>query len=159
MKRAIRNTAVLILSAPLAAAVHILALFRGRAEAVRLVGPLVTALSKASLRFWVPTIQDASEFNAFRQTMRTNIRRWRLLYDVRVVEDAPDRFEINVLNCPFCEVFPLLGLRELNEYFCRADWKLAEEHQGLWTFERTRTIAAGDGVCDHTYRRFISEQR
>jgi len=153
MKRSLRNAAVLIMSSPAIAAVYALALIRGKEQAIRLVGPFVTSAAKASLRFWVPEIGNASQFDVFRKAIRNNIKRWKPLYDVTIVDDSPDMFKINVANCPFCEVFPIVGLKDMNEYFCRADWEIAGDNRGKWIFERTHTIGAGHSLCDHTYRR------
>lgn len=145
--------------APTIAATYLLVLLRGRQEAIRRIGPRITAAAKASLRYWVPDIQDTSQFDLFRKKLRSNIGRWKPLYDVTVIEDTADRLQVHVANCPFCEVFPLVGLGELNGYFCRADWDIAGENRGKWTFERTRTIANGDGYCDHTYKRCSTPDR
>lgn len=149
----------MMMSLPTICLVYVLALVGGKERAIRLIGPLVTGAAKASLRYWVPSIQDASQFDVFRRAIRSNIRRWRPLYDVSVVEDTCDIFKINVTNCPFCEVFQLVGLRDMNSYFCQADVKIAEENKGKWIFERTRTIGAGDLFCDHTYRRITSTRQ
>jgi len=159
MKRALRNSTILLMSVPIIGAVYILALFRGKKNAIALTGPRITRAAKSSLRYWVPDIRDSSQFDVFRTSMARNLRRWKPLYDVTVVEDTPDTFKINVANCPFCEVFSLVGLSEMNPYFCQGDWEKAKDNKEKWTFERTRTIEAGAGFCDHTYRRIASDKQ
>ncbi len=159
MKRALRDSIILIISVPTIVSAYILALFRGKKNAIALIGPRITSAAKSSLRYWVPDIRDSSQFDVFRNSMRSNIRRWKLLYDVIVIEDTPDTFKINVTNCPFCEVFSLVGLKEMNPYFCQGDWEKAKDNKEKWTFERTRTIEAGADFCDHTYRRMASDKQ
>ena len=153
MKKALRNTTVFLLSLPLITAIHVMTLFRGRLFAERYFGPMITRAAKRSLRYWIPSIRDASQFDMFRHLLRQNIRRWKPLYDIRIVEDIPQAIRIHVCNCPFCEVFKFARLGEMNRYFCRADWDMADKNSGKWTFERTHTIAEGGRYCDHTYKR------
>lgn len=159
MKRALRDSIIFIISVPTVVLVYILALFRGKKNAIALIGPRITNAAKSSLRYWVPDILDSSQFDLFRKALRNNIRRWKFLFDMTVVEDTPDTFKINVANCPFCEVFAFVGLREMNHYFCQGDWEKAKDNKEKWTFERTHTIAAGADFCDHTYRRIALDKQ
>jgi len=153
MKRALRNAVVLIFSAPLILLIAVWSLFHGKEKAFRVFGPGLTRAAKRSLRYWVPDIRNASEFNAFKDRMKQNFRLWNLLYDIDIAEDSENTFKILVRNCPFCEVFALAGFGGINAYVCKADWEIAEDSKGKWSFGRYKTIAAGDRFCDHTYIR------
>jgi len=153
MKRALRNAVVLACSTPLILSLAGWSLLRGKENAIRAFGPGLTKAAKRSLRYWVPDIRDASEFTEFKDRMKRNFRMWSLLYDVDIAEDTEDTFKINVRNCPFCEVFTLVGLSDINKYVCKADWEIAEDNRGKWSFGRQYTIATGDRLCDHTYKR------
>jgi len=153
MKNAIRNAVVLTLNLPIIALIHAQSAFRGKKTAIRAAGPILTAAAKRALRYWVPAIAHPSEFGEFKTRMKSNFRLWSVLYDIEIAEDTPDTFKINVMNCPFCAVFAFVGLKDLNRYFCKADWEIAEDNKGKWIFERKCTIESGDGVCDHTYKR------
>jgi len=153
MKRAFRNIAVFLLSTPIIAAIYLLSIFRGKRAAICQFGPIITKAAKGSLRYWVPDISDPSLFDMFKTQMKSNIRRWKPLFDISIAEDSPDTFQIHVKNCPFCEVFAHVGLSDINKYFCKADWEIANDNRGKWVFTRTRTIESGDRFCDHTYRR------
>jgi hypothetical protein len=153
MKRALRNAVVLVCSTPLILSIAAWSLFRGKENAIRVFGPGLTKAAKRSLRYWVPDIRNASEFIEFKERMKRNFPMWSLLYDVDIEEDSEDTFKINVRNCPFCEVFTFAGLDDINHYICKADWEIAEDNRGKWSFDRRHTIAAGDRLCDHTYKR------
>ena len=153
MKRALRNTLVFAGCMPLILSIAVRSVFWGKENTIRAVGPSLTRAAKRSLRYWVPDIRDASQFDDFKKSMKRNFALWRILYDVDIVEDSQDTFKIQVRNCPFCEVFTFVGLSGLNKYICKADWEIAEDNRGKWQFARNCTIGAGDPFCDHTYRR------
>lgn len=153
MKRALRNTAALILCAPVIVLTYFRAFFQGKAKAMGHYGPALTRMARRSLRYWVPAISDAAEFDLFRKRMKNNLRWWRILYDIDIAEDAPGVHKVHVNNCPFCEVLSVAGLGDLNASLCKADWKVAEDNSGKWIFQRQHTIGSGDALCDHTYRR------
>jgi hypothetical protein len=158
MKRTIRHVVAFAACALIIILIYLQAMFRGKRRAVRSFGPIMTKAAKRALRYWVPDIPDASRFNDFKGRMKRNFRLWGLLYDIDVAEDTPDTFKIHVRNCPFCDVFTFVGLSDINNYICKADWEIAEDNRGKWLFERQHTIEAGDRFCDHTYKRNLQQQ-
>ena len=138
---------------PLMLSIAVRSVFWGKEKAILAVGPGLTRAAKRALRYWVPEILDASQFDDFKKRMKRNVALWRILYDVDIAEDSQHTFKVHVRNCPFCEVFTFVGLNGINKYICKADWEIAEDNRGKWSFTRQNTIAAGDHFCDHTYKR------
>ncbi len=153
MKHLFRRMAGLSLGLPIVAMVWGLSLVMGKERSVELVGPKITHLSKLALRFWIPEIRDATDFDSFRVKMRANLDVWRLFYDVTVEKDDPDTFRIRVQNCPFCEMLINAGYPEIGPHVCQGDWEVAKENAHKWRFEREHQIGTGDSFCDHTYKR------
>ena len=133
---------------------RILSVFIGPQRTVERLGPLVTRASKILGKiFMVPKIGSHAEFEAFTKRMERVIRFIKPLYDISIVHQDRDRIVLNYANCPLCEGFFLLGLRELAPYACQADWEIAKENADKWDFERKHQIGTGDEYCDHTYER------
>lgn len=153
MKKFIRNTIVALLFSPLIILVYLTSIFIGKNKAIISWGPFVTLLAKQSLRFWVPRIENAKEFDKFPSKMKANFWLWRPLYDFKLAEETNDTFKLNVWNCPFCEVLNMAGLPGMSPYVCKGDWDLANENKDKWIFEREHQIGTGDSFCDHTYKR------
>lgn len=153
MKTLLRNITTALLLGPVIILVHLTTLFVGKEQAVSSWGPRITSLAKSSLRFWVPEIESAKDFDSFSPRMKANFWLWRPFFDIAVVEDTNDAFKIKVSNCPACEVFALTGLSGLNPYLCQGDWAKAAENTDRWLFERKHQIGTGDCFCDHTYKR------
>jgi len=153
MVKITRNILAALLLSPLVLRVYITVLRVGKRKALLHWGPIITTRAKRSLRFWVPEIEDAKDFDIFRSRMRSNLRYWRPFIAIRVTEDTADTFRIMVTNCPICAVFKTAGLGDLNPYVCKGDWVKADENKDKWLFEREHQIGTGDSFCDHTYRR------
>jgi hypothetical protein len=149
----IRNIVTALLFSPLIVLIHLTTLFVGKRKAVLYWGPLITSLAKRSLRFWVPAIGSAKDFDTFPSKMKANFWIWRPFFDISVAEETNDAFKINVHNCPICVVFNMTGLSDLNPYLCKGDWVKADENKDKWLFEREHQIGTGDTFCDHTYKR------
>jgi predicted hydrocarbon binding protein len=131
-----------------------ISLITGRKKAVRSVGPLLTALAKASLKlFYIPKISDASEFDKFKKKLKSNFKIWESLFDITITYEDDDMLKIKVTNCPFCESLKDVGCSDLAPYVCQGDWEVASDNQGHWVFERENQIGTGSNYCDHTYKR------
>ena len=153
MKNMIRNIAAAILLSPFLVTVYLTSIFAGKEKAIAFFGPFVTSLAKQSLRFWVPKIETANDFDRFPSRMKANFYLWRPFYDIELAEETDDTFKLNVRNCPFCEVLNNSGLSGLSPYVCKGDWQIADENKDKWIFERKHQIGTGDSFCDHTYKR------
>ena len=153
MKGLFRRMLGVIIVLPTVVTVYALALFEGKKKAVTRCGPRLTAMAKWSLRFWVPKLNDASEFDFFAPRMRSRFWLWKPFYDITVVKEDANTFGLRVENCPFCEALNAFGLPALGPYVCQGDWEMAKEHADKWRFKREHQIGTGDDFCDHTYLR------
>jgi hypothetical protein len=152
-KKLVRKIAGLTVAIPTAVKVYALAPFIGKEKAIVFWGPGVTAMAKRSLRYWVPQIKTAAEFDSFPSRIKARFRLWRPFFDLSVVQEDHDTFRIHVQNCPFCEAFNSLGMSQMGPYLCQGDWEVAKEHSDKWGFHRKHQIGTGDSYCDHTYFR------
>jgi hypothetical protein len=153
MKKIIRNFLAILILCPLVLVIYVTSILFGKNKAIQFWGPLATFVSKQSVRFLVPNINNAQEFDLFPKGIKSNLRYWRLFYDFKITEETDTTFQLNMLNCPFCEVLNRIGLSELNGYICEGDWAYAREKKDKWLFEREHQIGTGDAICDHTYKR------
>jgi hypothetical protein len=152
-KQLFRNIVGFVVVIPTVLRVRLLATSVGKEKAIARLGPKMTAMAKWSLRFWVPALEDASEFDLFASKMKARFRLWEPFYDIKVVKEDQNTFKLCVENCPFCEALTRLGLPELGPYVCQGDWEIARENADKWGFERDHQIGTGDAFCDHTYLR------
>jgi len=65
MKKLFRNALVGIFLGPLIAYAHVLSTVVGRDEAIKAIGRFLTNAAKRSLRFWMPAIERAEDFDEF----------------------------------------------------------------------------------------------
>ena len=152
-KKFFRQIAGFMVVLPAVAKVYVLAPFIGKERAIAICGPGVTAMAKWSLRFWIPKIEDAVEFDSFPSRMKARFRLWKPFFDLSVVQEDRNIFKINVYHCPFCEAFRKLGVSEMGPYLCQGDWETAKENSDKWGLQRKHQIGTGDSFCDHTYLR------
>ncbi len=138
---------------PFVVTLKCLSIFFGQDKAIEVVGPRLTKSAKRFLKFWVPKIDNAKDFDSFPAKMKKNFRLWELFYDIEISEESHDVFKLRVLNCPFCEALNRLGNSKLSPYACEGDWAIARENVDKWKFERNCQIGTGDSYCDHTYQR------
>ncbi len=155
MKQIVRNTIFFILFSPLILMIHLTTLFFGRQKSFAFWRPRITQTAKLFVKLFVPDIQSADQFDQMTARMKSRMWFWGLLWDTEIKEDTRDMLKLNLLNCPFCEVFSLVGLAALNPAACEGDWAYARECKDKWRFERTHQIGTGDRFCDHTYKRLI----
>jgi hypothetical protein len=148
-----RRPAGFLFFGPFVLAVYFFSIFIGKEKSIRFVGPVITRAAKWSLRFFVPDIKNAADFDFFPAEMKKNFWIWRPFYDFSVIEENKDVFKLKVMNCPFCEAIMLSGLKELAPYVCQGDWEKARENSDRWEFRREHQIGTGDTFCDHTYLR------
>lgn len=153
MKALIRNALVGVFLSPLIVYAHILSALVGRDNAIRAVGRSLTHVAKRSLKFWVPEIAHAEDFDEFALKMKTRFWLWRTLYDIDIFEETKDSIRLRVSNCPLCEILNGVGLKRLSPYVCEGDWAIARENADKWCFQRSHQIGTGDSFCDHTYSR------
>ena len=153
MKAIFRYAVVLLIVGPFVIFIHIARLFVGKQKAIQLCGPLGTKIAKMVLKLVVPKIEKPEEFDKFKKDYKGNFWILKPIYDLKIKEENDDLLKLHVLNCPFCELATAAGISEINPYFCKGDWEIAEENQGLWEFERGMEIGKGDTYCDHTYKR------
>ena len=125
----------------------------GKKKAISFWGPFMTSHAKQSLKFWVPKLENAKDFDNFRAKMKANLWLWSPFFDIQITEETNDTFKLHLGNCPFCEVLNNAGLSDLNPYVCEGDWVLARENKDKWIFDREHQIGTGDSFCDHTYKR------
>ncbi len=153
MKKLLRKIIGYMVVLPFVVASKFLSIFLGQGKAIEAVGPKITKLVKRSLKFWVPKIDNATDFDSFPAKMRKNFRLWKPFYDIEISEERNDVFKLRVSNCPFCEALNRLGMSKLSAYVCEADWAIARDNADKWKFERNYQIGTGDSYCDHTYKR------
>jgi hypothetical protein len=143
----------LITVLPVALKVWLTTPFLGKEKAVARWGPGITAMAKWSLRFWVPRIASAADFDVFRRKMKANFRRWKPLFDIDIEQEDRNTLKLRVKNCPFCQALFRLRLPEMAPYVCEGDWEMARDNTDKWNFQRCQQIGTGDRYCDHTYLR------
>ena len=153
MKKIFRKIIGYIIVLPFVIVSKFLSFFLGQEKAIEVVGPRLTKSAKGSLKFWVPRIDNAEEFNSFPARMKKNFRLWEPFYDIEISEETNDVFKLHVTNCPFCEALSHLGMSQLSPYVCEGDWAISRDNADKWEFERNHQIGTGDSYCDHTYRR------
>jgi hypothetical protein len=153
MKKVFRTIVGYMVVSPFVVAAYLLSIIFGYHKAVEIVGPIATGLAKLSLRFWVPKINNSSEFDSFQAKMKKNFHLWRPFYDIEISVETGDLFKLYISNCPFCEALNRLKLSKLSECVCNGDWAVAQDNTDKWIFERNCQIGTGDSFCDHTYKR------
>lgn len=72
-------------------------------------------------------------------------------YEMEIMPSPKNEFRFNVYKCPVAEYFKKRNLSKLClESWCDLDYKLAD----LWgvKLERTKTLAAGDDLCNFVFK-------
>ena len=73
-------------------------------------------------------------------------------FDVRVVEDSPNRLQYEVRKCPLAEAMRGHGAPEIGfAYHCAFDIGYCQGLNPAIRFTRTKTLMMGDAICNHTY--------
>jgi hypothetical protein len=155
LKNIFRKTVGYMVVFPFVVVYKFLSIFLGQEESLEVVGTRLTKSVKRSLRFWVPTIENARDFDSFPEKMKKNFRLWEPFYDIKVLEESNEIFKLHVSNCPFCKALNRMGMSRLSPYVCEGDWAIARVNADKWKFERNYQIGTGDRYCDHTYRRLL----
>lgn len=155
MKKLFRTVVGHVAVFPFVSAYKLLSLFLGEEKAVNIVGPKLTRSAVRALRFWIPTINDADDFDRFPAKMKKKFPLWEPLYDIEIIQEDSNVFQLHVNNCPFCEALSHWGMSKVSPYICEGDWAVAREQAAKWTFERSHQVGTGDSFCDHTYKRKI----
>lgn len=153
MKKIFRKIIGYMVVGPFVVASKFLSIFLGKEKAIEVVGTRLTETAKRSLKFWVPRIDNAQDFDSFPAKMKKNFRLWKPFYDIEISKEGNDIFKLHVSNCPFCEALNRLGMSKLSPYVCEGDWAIARDNADNWKFERNYQIGTGDSYCDHTYKR------
>ncbi len=153
MKKYFRFLAGFLIVFPFMVTTKFLSLFIGNEKAVKLIGPYTTKTAKKMLRYWVPSIERPEDFDKFSIKMKKKFWLWKPFYDIEIIHDNSDVFQLHITNCPFCEVLNNFGFEKLSKYVCEGDWEIAKENSDKWLFERSHQIGSGDEYCNHTYKR------
>jgi hypothetical protein len=153
MKKTIRYIVAFLIVSPFMILFYLLRILLKKERIFQILGPLVTNITKQTLRVWAPSLNNPKEFDLFPSKMKKNFWIWKPFYDFEIVEETKDTLKFHVWNCPFCEVLNYCNLSDLSPYLCQADWEYAKEHKDQWNFERHHEIGTGDSFCDHTYKR------
>jgi hypothetical protein len=143
------------LMAPFMIGVVLLSAITGRAKAVRIIGKLLTGAAKKFVVLAIPAIASPDEFDGFREKVKRNYARYRILYDIKVTEENADTIQFNIRHCPFSKTLHRYGFYDLSKYACAADWLIAKENTDKWLFSREHTIGTGGMFCNPRYSRKI----
>jgi hypothetical protein len=154
-KRGFRYAIGFITVAPFIMAAKLLAPVVGEEKAITIIGPVVTAVAKLSLKLSMPRIKSDDDFDKFQVKMERTLWLWKPLFDVDIAERNRDLLKLRVSNCPFCQVLSACGQRRLSPFICQGDWAFAETNRDKWRFARSHQIGTGDHFCDHTYKRLV----
>ena len=158
MIKVLRNLIALIIVSPILILVLISSAFLGKPRAIRIWGPVLTYITKLSLKFLVSRVNSASEFDQFKTRLKFKLWLWRPFFTVSVAEERDDKIQLKIDNCPFCEVFQALGYQGMAPYICDADWKMARDNRDNWDFERSQEIGRGDSFCNTAYLRIENRE-
>ena len=72
--------------------------------------------------------------------------------DYRVLEQSPERFEIDVTQCRYAQFFKQIGAPELGFLLvCSADFAMAQGYGAGVRLKRTQTLMQGASHCDFRY--------
>lgn len=153
MKKILRQLIGFIVVSPFILLVYLTSIFVGKEKAIKQIGPSATFITKQTLKFWVPKIKNADDFDSFPSGMKANFWLWKPFYDFDIAEENKNIFKLHVWNCPFCECLNGLGLRDLSPYVCEGDWAIARDNIDKWDFERSHQIGTGGRFYVHTYKR------
>lgn len=122
----------------------------GRDEVVAIVRETIAGLARDQGRAMADARGDTS-LGSFAQTLGPWTRDDALR--LRVVHDAPERFDFDVTRCRYAEMYRALGIPELGEVLsCQRDAALIEGFNADVTLTRTQTIMQGASHCDFRYR-------
>lgn len=69
-----------------------------------------------------------------------------------IIKDTPDTLIAQAVRCVKLEVLTALNARELTSLYCKTDDWLSEKLPKVH-WERTKTLAAGDEICDFCWTR------
>lgn len=153
MKTIFRKIIGFVVVLPFAIITHIGSIFIGKQKMVEKFGPWVTAIAKSTQQFFPPKIHHASEFDIFKEKVKSRQKIWRLLYDYPIEFPDEDTVLLTTCNCPFVEAIKTLKISELGPYACQGDFEVAKDNAHVWKFERKCQIGTGDNFCDFKYMR------
>jgi hypothetical protein len=155
LRKSLRIFVDLMIAFPFVFSTLFLSMFIGKQRSVEYIGPFVSRFAKFLVVLSVPNIKKPEEFELFKSRLKRRFSFWKPLYDISYILDDNNTLKINILNCPFCEMFQKFGLMELSKYACEGDWAVAHDNSEKWNFTRTTEIGTGGQYCDNTYNRKI----
>ncbi len=120
----------------------------GRAETLATVGRVIDDLAFEGGRALAEKMGGDSLVDLAR-----GLEAWQAggAYDMDVLESSDRVYRFNITRCMYVDMYERLGLRDLGVILsCRRDYKLVEGFNPGLKLDRSRTIMAGDGVCDFT---------
>ena len=94
---------------------------------------------------------DLHEFCAQLDTRCVGSHRWQ-----RVI-DEPTQIGYHYTRCMWAEIYHELGEPELGLILCASDEPAIKSHNPKLAFKRTKTLMAGDELCDHIFH--VDSQR
>ncbi len=153
LKKSLRILVGLLIAFPFVLSTWFLSIFIGKKRSVEYVGPFLTKLAKFLVAISVPNIETPEEFELFKFRLKRRFSFWKPLYDISYIHEDTDSLKLNILNCPFCELFQKFGIMELGKYACEGDLAVALDNSEKWGFIRTTEIGTGGQYCDNTYCR------
>jgi hypothetical protein len=126
----------------------------GQDRALALVRACFTADDERSARPWRLLDRTPWFFPIFRWSFKLMSSRFyaRPAWDLRWIEDSPQRLRFDVTRCFALDTFTALGIPELTAVVCLTDVVMSANARHL-EFVRTGTLAQGCEVCDFCYER------
>jgi len=122
----------------------------GRDDVVAIVRETVAGIAREHGHAMAEARGDAS-LSSFAQTLGPWTKDDALR--LRVLQEAPARFDFDVTRCRYAEMYRALGIPELGEVLsCQRDAALIEGFNPDVRFTRTQTIMQGAPTCDFRYR-------
>ena len=89
--------------------------------------------------------------NSFEALAADYSRRARESDNLEILEVTGSRIACKVTRCLSAEAFEVLGCPEVCREYCQTDYAYIKAFNPKMKLIRTKTIAAGDGFCDHIW--------
>ncbi len=153
LKKSLRIFTGLLIAIPFVLSTLFLSMFIGRKRSIEYLGPFLSKFAKFLVALTIPHIEKPEDFELFKTRLKQRFAFWKPLYDISYIQDDKDTLKLNILNCPFCEVFQKCGFMEFGKYVCEGDLAVARDNSEKWDFTRTTEIGTGGKCCNNTYKR------
>ena len=140
LKKILRIFVGFIITIPFVLSALFLSISIGKQRSVKYLGPSLSKFAKFLVALSVPRIEKPEEFELFKTRLKLRFAYWKPLYDISYIHDDDDTLKLNILNCPFCEMFQKCGFMEFGKYVCEGDLAVARDNSEKWDFTRTTEI-------------------